>query len=174
MLTDSQHDELQAEIASTRDLAREGALIFTLGAEVQKTAAVVSHGGEVAHRAPLPSDPSAAAAHVLAAVLDIDTDTDRLADASAFLAARNRAMLDPYTGTESVLSSLSDQLELLNALFMRYASAAQGANDANSAATLMRLALSAQSAFLKTSAALTAAYRARRKVNVVEYDDDTL
>jgi len=85
-------------------------------------------------------------------------------------------MLDPDTGVENVISSLSDQMELLNELFFKYTASAQAAPDYVAAGTWVRLALAAQRAYLATAKALTIAYRARRvgEVSVYGDDDDTL
>jgi hypothetical protein len=102
----------------------------------------------------LPHDSTAAAAQVLARLRSgaaLHTTKDDL----VALTERNRAILD--TDNDTILESLASQLQILEAIFQRYILATEHMPRADMKASLMKIAINAQQAYLRTAALLAAA-----------------
>lgn len=107
-----------------------------------------------------PTAPAAAASAGLyaaaAAVAILRTPNDNLSidEAVTRLAAENRALLAEETGATTLLQALAAQLSTLEAIFYRYTLNAEQAKEPERAAAYMKIALTAQGAFMRAASAL--------------------
>ena len=94
------------------------------------------------------------AAAAAVAYLRTPGDNLNIDEAVIRLAAENKAMLAEETGADVLLRALAAQLSTLEAIFYRYTLNAEQANAPEQAAAYMKLALTAQGAWMRAASAL--------------------
>lgn len=107
-----------------------------------------------------PLAPSRVAVRVLAGLLARDPDTNiDMQEALRALHEGNRALFDTDSSTNTILKSIAEQMQILEAIFHRYTLEAARPQPADRRAALAKIAFNAQAAYVRAAALLVTAPR---------------